>query len=332
MLSNRFLKSSVGFLISIGLLVWLYYSIEWSVVWQELHHINYWVVVLVTVLLILHFYMRSYRWRFLLPEIEGEARPSLNVLFNCIMVGNFATYILPLRAGEFIRPLLLTNYTKYTFPTAFSSVIVERFFDLVTVLFTFAYVVTQVDTLPDWASKGAMALGILAGGIFVFIIIGSLFPKIAQTIVNKSIFFLPEFVKTKIQKLVKDFLESARVVNNIKNLTRIIILSICVWVIIYLFTYAGFFLIPGDYSFLMALTVTVVIALAVAAPSAPGFIGVYQTACIAGFHIFGYSSEKAITYSIVTHAINYVLFTVFTLFFCFRNDLNIRSLFSQNKQ
>lgn len=331
MLNSRLLKSIFGFVVSIALIVWLYFSIQWSVVWQELHHINYWAVIIITVLLIFHFYVRAYRWKFLLPVIEADKPPSLNILFNCIMIGNFATYILPLRAGEFIRPLLLTNYTKYTFPTAFSSVIVERFFDLMTVLFTFAYVVTQVETLPEWARHGALVLGILASGILVFIVVGSLFPDLALTIVNKFIFFFPEAIKNKILKLVNDFLESAKVVNSLTNLLKIVFLSICVWLIIFIFTYAGFFMIPGEYSFLMALTVTVVIALAVAAPSAPGFIGVYQTACIAGFHIFGISSEKAITYSIVTHLINYILFALFTLFFCLKNGLNMRNLFSQNR-
>lgn len=329
MLSGKVIKNAIGFLVSLGLVIWLYFSVNWEKVWVHFQSINYWILIPVFIVLVLHFYIRAWRWRFLLPKTE--APPSLNVLFDCLMMGNTANYVLPLRAGEFIRPYLLTNFTKYTFPTAFSSVVVERFFDLAFVLLTFAYVGTQVEGLPDLSKKGALAFGVLAGAILIFIIVGSFLPKLVLTIAEKCTSFLPRGISSKIIKLLEDFLISAKVVSNISNLLIIIALSAAVWFACFFVTYLGLYMFPGEFTLLMALTITVVVALSVAAPSAPGFIGVYQAGCIASFSIFGLSSEMAFTYSIVTHVLNYVLFGLTTIVFCLRNDVKFSQIFKMNK-
>ncbi len=329
MLNQKFIKNAIGILVSFGLVVWLYFSIQWSEVWLHLQNINYFVLLPLTFLLVVHFYVRALRWRYLLPETEKK--PGINALFDCIMMGNLATYLLPLRAGEFIRPYLLTHFSSYNFSTVFSSVIVERFFDLAIVLLTFAYVVANVEGLPSWSKEGAYALGVMAIGILGFIIVGSIFPKLILNIASKTIFFLPKSINVKICKFLEDLLISAQVVSNFKNLLIIIFLSLVVWFLCYFFTYVGLFMLPGDFTIIMALTLTVVVALAVAAPSAPGFIGIYQTACIASFKIFGFSSEMAVTYSIVTHLLNYILFGVCAFIFCLRNDFKFKNIFAIKK-
>jgi uncharacterized protein (TIRG00374 family) len=323
--SSKLVKNLIGLTISAALIVWLCFSQKWSEVWIQFQQINYWMTLPLLAIIITHFYIRALRWRYLLPKTEKN--PSLNQLFDCIMMGNLATYVLPLRAGEFIRPYLLTHFSSHSFSTSFSSVIVERFFDLAVVLLTFAYVVTQVQGLPDWSKHGALLLGVMAIGILIFIIVGSFFPKFALQIVSKFTFFLPVGIKNKIQKFMEDFLLSARVVSNLPNLLKIVLLSALVWTACYSFTLVGLHLLPGDFTILMALTLTSTVALAVAAPSAPGFIGVYQAACIASFQIFGLSSEMAVTYSIVTHILNYLLFGLAAVVFCLRNDFKFRNIF-----
>ena len=74
---------------------------------------------------------------------QGEQVP-LRRLFDAFMVGVFATFLLPFRAGEFVRPYYLKRYSHYSFLTCFVSVVVERFFDLATVLLGFAVMLVYV--------------------------------------------------------------------------------------------------------------------------------------------------------------------------------------------
>jgi hypothetical protein len=103
-------------------------------------------------------------------------------------------------------------------------------------------------------------------------------------------------------------------------------LSALVWISSYLLSwgYLWLFGIEGSVSF--AVAIGVIIALAVAAPSAPGFIGVYQTACLAAFALFAYSEETAIAYSLVSHAHQYVAFVAYGIWVMFKYNLSFREL------
>ena len=149
-----------------------------------------------------HFILRAYRWKFLLPE--GE-RVKLRPLFDAFMIGNFANFFLPLRAGEFIRPYVLTLYTPYTYSTVLSSVVIERFFDLTMVLISFAGVAALVTGFPDWVYQGAWALSTLAGGLLVFIISGALFPGPLLKLVKTVTDFLPKKIGDIIFRIVSEF-------------------------------------------------------------------------------------------------------------------------------
>jgi uncharacterized membrane protein YbhN (UPF0104 family) len=51
-----------------------------------------------------------------------------------------------------------------------------------------------------------------------------------------------------------------------------------------------------------SIAVAVIVAIAVSAPSAPGFIGAFQLGCTFALQIFGVSESDAFAYSIVLHA------------------------------
>lgn len=329
MLKSGRIKNFLGFAVSLVLIVWLVFAVSWREVYTHFLQINYWVTIPGLITLMLHFYLRAYRWRFLLPRTEKPA--GIRTLFDAVMMGNFATYVLPLRAGEFIRPMLLSQNSEYSFAAGFASVVVERFFDLAVVLLTFAYVITQVEGLPDWAKSGALVLGSLSLGILAFIIAGALLPEFLLKWTGKILSFLPERIKSVLMRFIGDILESAKVVSNLRNFLRIVVLSAAVWLANYASLYIFMFIFPGDYSFLMALTLAVVVALAVAAPSAPGFLGVYQTACIAGYQIFGLSKEMAVTFSIVTHLLNYILFGIFALHYLLTKKTRLSDLMQRSR-
>ena len=330
MLSKKTLQNLFGFIVSVALIVWLYFSIAWGEVSSHLLSVNYWIIIPATFVFIIHFYLRALRWRYLLPKTQYQVGTS--TLYDCIMIGNFTSYILPLRAGEFIRPYCLSKVSPHTFAGSFASVVIERFFDLSVVLLSFAFILSRVEGLPEWVKQGALALGILAVGILLFIILGSFIPEQILKICERLLFFLPAGLKGKTNKFLGDLLIGAAVVKDFYNLMRIIFLSLLVWLSCYYLFYVFLFMFSFEFTFLMAVTVAVVVALAVAAPSAPGFIGVYQTACIAGFHIFAVSKELAVTYSIITHLLNYILFALFALIFFLRNDLKLKTIMQSKNE
>jgi glycosyltransferase 2 family protein len=321
---SSYLQACLGIALSGGIIIWLWRSLDWSEVGRHLGQLNYLMFVPCIAAFLLQMWVRAVRWRYLLPE--GDRLPVLP-LFDALMVGNLATYILPLRAGEFVRPYMYTLRSSYSFSTAFVSVVIERFFDLSFVLLSFAVLAANVSGLANWVYTGAAVLSIVALGIFIFILTGIFAGPTVLALAQGVLRPLPVRVTRPLLKFLEDFLSGARVLHNPVNLLVVSGLTLAVWLLTYLLFYLFLFLFSGfEPSVWLSVTLGVIVALAVAAPSAPGFIGVFQVACVVSFGLFGISEEAATAYALVTHAFHYVAIGAFGVLGLLRNNLNLREL------
>ncbi len=322
-LSSKKFHTIFGWTVSIVLLTWISLQVEWEIVLKELVHLNLWYLFPITVFWLLHYVFRAYRWRYLLPEGKEV---SIRILFDSLMIGNMATFVLPLRAGEFIRPYVLAKRSQHSFATGFSSIVIERFFDLSVVLLMLASVSPFIPDLPEWAIKGASILALIGGAIFLFMLVGAFFPK---KILRLNEFFLtplPDGIKTKLHSFLAGLLEGTSVLRSAKRLMMTIVTSFLVWGSCMLSFHFGLFMFEGEWTYLMSLTLTVVVALAVAAPSAPGFLGVFQTACVAALGLFGVSKETAFAYSLIFHAYQYLCVCLYGIYALSVQHLSLKTL------
>jgi uncharacterized protein (TIRG00374 family) len=322
-LSSQAFHIALGIFVSLGLLVWISLVVDWPVVMIELSRVEWFMFVPLTAIFFFHFFLRAVRWRYLLPE--GQKVP-LSRLFECIMLGNLATFVLPLRAGEIIRPYALTLFSPFSFSAGFVSVVIERFFDLAAVLLSFVAMLFFIESIPAWAHNGALSLGVMACGILGFITVGVFFPDRAQVIADFFITRAPSKVRPALQVFSKDFISGTSVLGGKRGLITVAGLTIIVWITSFMISQGGFYLFGMGASFWEGVTVGVILALAVAAPSAPGFIGIYQTGCIAAFSLFGYSKESALAYAIVTHAYQFAMIVAVGIFILVRNNLSLGAL------
>ena len=315
----------LGVGISVALILWLVSEVKGQKVVEHLSGINYWMLIPCTVLMLVQYVIRALRWRYLLPP---GSRVELRTLFDSMMLGNFGTYVLPLRAGEFVRPLVLSRQTDYTFPIAFVSVVTERFFDLSVVLLFFAGMTLLLPVMPPLGGAGvapevlaktyaalnviAFMLSLLALAIFVFIAVGAFFPGPVLRLLDVCLQPLPEGIAGRVRAFARDFLSGTAVLRNPRNLGIVIALSFAVWGLTVSLYYIYFWLFPQmQPSWWLAFVVTVLLAFFVAAPSAPGFIGVYHAGCAAAFVLTGVDLEQAAAYAVATHLSQFLLIVIY---------------------
>lgn len=298
--------------------------LDWGKFSEALVNASWWVFIPVTALWLFHFWLRALRWRWLLPN-RAEGTRTL-ILFDSIMIGNLMTFLFPFRVGEFARPLVLSLESEVPFATGFASVVVERFFDLATVLLTLAIIIPYAPALPDWVSMGAFILACVSGGIFLGLILGVFAPIIFEKIVKIFTSPLPSKIQAKLLQITSQLLEGLHAVRSAKGVAMIIFYTLLVWISNYLIFQVSCLLVGESVSFFVATTIAVVLALSVAAPSAPGFVGVYQIACVAGFALFGLSEDKGAAYSVLTHAHIYIMFAIFGFFALMRYGLSFNRL------
>ena len=102
----------VSVLVSLAILAFLAYRLEWETFYQELGRIKLLYVPVLVLLVFAAFWIRALRWRHLLPS---DADVSRIKLMEATLVGFTATFVLPLRAGEFIRPWVLSRWQPVSF-------------------------------------------------------------------------------------------------------------------------------------------------------------------------------------------------------------------------
>jgi uncharacterized protein (TIRG00374 family) len=323
---KKIIQLAVGCSISAIMMYLAFKDLDVERLKESFSAMKLWPVIPFIALFGLHFYARSLRWRLLLPSLEGNRIP-IRKLFDSIMLGNLASFILPLRLGEFIRPLLLSRWSEYSFASSFISVVIERFFDLSGVLIAFAIVVPLLPELPSWATVGAYSLGIVALCLLLFLIFGCLFPKFIRAAVALVVAPLPKVLGRFINNFASDLLTGAAVIKTPSRLLGIIGLTGAVWLTTFLQFYVLLFIFPLEQqSALLGVTLGVFVALAVALPSAPGFVGVFQMGCVAAMTLFAYPTAAAQVYSIVVHLITFILIIAIGFWLLSVHDLNLFEL------
>ncbi len=299
----------IGAVISLGLLVFLARNIEWSQFIEAFDKINWLYLPVLIVLFYLSLWIRALRWRYLLPS---GTELSTARLFDAVVVGLFGTCVLPFRAGEVLRPWVLSKTEPVSFTAGFASVITERVFDVLTILALLGISLSSLDGQHELITLGARALGILAGGILFVMLLAYFWTEKLLAVISRIIQALfsgkRRELGEKLESAAKEFIDGLRAISSLKELLLVIALSFILWLEMALLYQAGLWMFGEFPSLWVGVTLTVFIALAVAAPSAPGFLGTFQAGVVAAMHgVYDYPEAFALAYSVVLHAYQVLL-------------------------
>jgi uncharacterized protein (TIRG00374 family) len=298
---------SVG--ISAAILVFLGLSLDWQALRAELHRVRLAYLPLLAFLLLVLVLIRALRWRLLLP---GGRALSLRSLFESIVVGFMASFVLPLRAGEIVRPWILSRWQPVSFPAALASIVTERLFDAMTLVVMLGICLLRFEHAPPIVVAGARVLGFTFLVLLVGLLLCYVRPGFIRGLASGTFRLLlrgrARALQPRAEKLVEEILAGLRAVGSVRDFALVVAWSAALWL-----GMAGWYQAVlwtfGDYpSFWTGFLINVMVAVAVAVPSAPGFIGTFQAGCLLALvTMSGYSKEFAGAYSIVAHAVQIVL-------------------------
>lgn len=310
-----------------ALFIWLAFrKINYHALWAAMKEADYLYLIPAVAINIFHFYLRSVRWGYLMEPVK---RMNSYTLFSATTIGFMANNILPARIGEFVRAYAIGRRENVSISASFATIVVERILDTVTI-FVFMLSVLYLVSLPPERAGVEQALrkgGGIVSILFILIMLLLLFFKN-----NKEFFIgLSERVikpaSLKVAKKFSDFLDSFAsgllVLGRGKHLLPIAFYSLAIWLLaaapIHLILVSFGYLPP----FSISVFILVILALAVAIPSAPGFIGTFHYACALGLELFGIPGEEALSVAIILHAINFFPVTIIGLFFLWRGKMSL---------
>ena len=147
-----------GYAVSAASLVWVLRNPQLrgeSV--DHLRHLSWIWVALALIFEVAANYSHAWRWRIILRPAEDIPRWRC---FQSVLIGNFASEVLPAKAGEVIRPFLLTHWTGVHLPLSMTSVVIEDVIDGIWLMVIYWLVTIGVPNLPRDLADGAWVLGI----------------------------------------------------------------------------------------------------------------------------------------------------------------------------
>ncbi|MBW3660868.1 MAG: flippase-like domain-containing protein [Gemmatimonadetes bacterium] len=316
---NRW-KTWVGVAISLAAIWWAVQGVEWREVGEALRDADYGLLAAVFVLApIVNVGFRAIRWKILLLP---AGRVPLAGCVSATAVGLMANNVLPARIGEFVRAYALGKREEVPTGTAFGSLFVERMFDgfaLVGLL----YLVTLVQDLPGWADTTARValwifLGFLAFQVWL-LFRAHRFVAFAQWVSRKL--FEGRF-EEPIERAIVTFADGFHLLRRPLLIVVSLVLAVAQWIAIATTYWIGMAAFDLGAGWAGALFTNSIVALGVAVPSSPGFVGTYQALVVKSLEAFRIDRTAAFTFSVGFHAVNYLSVTAVGLFYFFREGLS----------
>jgi uncharacterized protein (TIRG00374 family) len=303
---RRWLQLAVGVGLSALFLYIAVRGVEWGEVRASLAHADYRYLPVLIAVGVYVLYVRSQRWRLLLRQATGRQLP-MRPVFSANAIGFMGNMLLPLRAGEIARPLLLAGGTGIPVPTVLATVVVERILDLLALVCFAIWVVSGANVPPEvvaaaWSAGIAMIV-LCAGIVAVHLQRKRLLP-----LIDRIWGLLPARIAQRIIHIEHMFLDDLATIGDVRVLLQAVVWSFYIWLIIACSFGVGFRMTGLEVAFLGGgVKVATLVALAVAAPAAPGFVGQFQFACrIALVDMEGVTKAAALGYSLLVHAVTFL--------------------------
>lgn len=308
---------------SIGIAAILLFLALRKVSWQEMldtaRHAK--PQYLLTVFLIgsLSVFCRGLRWGVLL---SAQKQIKAFTMFWATSIGYLGNTVLPARAGELIRSLLLGEKTGLSKSYVLATALTERILDVIILVLIGVVSLPSIGTLPTWLGNSMRVMGILGAVALVILFVAPRFSAISERIIRWLP--LPEKVKNPAIHLWSEFLLGASAFLHPARAAGFAGYSAIIWcldatgVVLMSLALNLHFTFPQGFVLLLAL------GLSSAIPSTPGYVGVYQFVAVTLLPLYGISESQALTFIIALQAVNTSVILIWGFIGLWR--LNVRSL------
>jgi glycosyltransferase 2 family protein len=278
-------------------------GIDTAETWHALTTLDYRWLVAATAAFVLSVVVRAWRWRLL---FEPARRPALEPTLKALLLGLFFNSILPARAGEAVRIVALRHYAVVPIAESTATVVVERIFDVLSLLFLLFVLAPWLPPLA-WL-KTAAALGaafflVVAAAVVVIVRYGERPIRFVLRPLERVGGTDVDALATSVNRGLAPLRRAGHgLVAAVWSLILWLVTGLSVWLLMLAFAI--------HLSFLAALLTTVAIGLAFVVPAAPAAIGVFEAAAIASTKAYGVPQSQGLAFALVLHALNFFPYVV----------------------
>jgi hypothetical protein len=320
---NRTIRIVLSVALSLVFLGFAVQNVNWNEALRAMASAHYIYVAPMLAVTVWTLYIRAQRWRLFLRPVGV---PPMRLLIAAVNIGFMANMVLPLRIGEVIRPVLVSRRQRVPLSEILATIVLERIFDMFTVVFLFglsALLVPVSAQVQQWGVRLTVLALLIGGGVALVRWQEQRMLALARTVLR----VLPVGPRDAIDHFLEGFITALEVLDRPSTFLLAFAWSLYLWMVIALVWALGFWAFDLRVPVIVgSMTVTVMVAIAVAAPSAPGYVGALQLGCVLALAIFGVSESQAIAYSIVLHIAQFVGSVGAGLYSLWSENLSLREV------
>lgn len=333
------MKSRVKTLASLALgalfVYWFAHKLDWNEVWIEVRKANWGQLGLAVALFVGTYFVRVLRWRGLLAPM---AHPSLRALFRATVVGYCALFVMG-RAAEFIvRPAVLSVKERVHPSASYATVMIERVFDMVMVVFFFAFNLIFFEHIArDAESVERFGLIKVTGVLLLLVAVTGIYGlsifqrrrKGALAYLERKLHWLPSHIYRGVLSLLRHISEGLAVLHDAKGLAVTVSYTILMWLMValaHMLVVRAFGIPYSQVPFTGAVFVMGLSMLGSVVPTPGGATGPFHTATAAALTFMGVAQNKAASVAILLHLVIFAPATFFGLFYVLKDGLSLDRL------
>jgi len=323
-------KVIIGIVISLSFLGYALSQVNYKEVGAAFSKADYLWTLPMMLSVIITMLIRAARWQWLVKPIR---KLSFSTLYSSVMIGFMANNLLPARIGEVVRAVSLSRRCSLSKSAVFATVVAERVFDSLGLLFVFLVTLIFIDFPKELKQAGMVALLLTVGLlIFLYLLYGK--TEMAVRIFCSPIGIVSKRLAGRADSILRKFASGLSILTAPGSIIVIFLYSVFLWVFTAVSGYLifiAFDLYPNVWAAFIVLFVTV---LAVSLPSSPGYIGTFHLACIMAFKLisslgmFGQTvtDSVALSFSVILWSCQFFPVTVIGLYYLKQEHLNFKEI------
>ena len=240
-------------------------------------------------------------------------------------MGFMANNVLPLRAGEIVRPFAVARLADVRFTTAFASIAVERIFDALTIVLLLTLALASSGLGADVAIGGvpvSRLAGLAAAVSAAGLVAGSLVvarPLAAERLVRRLV---PSArLADRLVALIEGIRQGLAALDSPRRVAPVILWSLVHWLVNAASFWVCFAAFDIPVGFAGALLVQGLLVFGVSVPSTPGYVGPFEAAIVAGLALYGVSEDRSFSYALAYHVTTFIPIVLLGLWYTVRTGV-----------
>ena len=326
----------IGLIVAFAAVYYTMRNVSVSELMDSFRHVNYIWLLPTFVLMCLTYVARAIRWRMLLLPVKEVKTFEL---FSPLMVG-FMASVLPARAGELVRAYLLGKKFELSFASSLATIVVERLFDMILLLFLFSWILVFHGEIFDsniaWSGISirdlAFQFGIFSLALVLvliaFIYLLTFHNEKAMALMHWLVRPFPEKWQFKLIQMTETFRQGLEIFRNLKALVFIAVATVGVWALIVLQYYPLYWAYElQDKSATSLILLTVMICILITVLPTPAFLGSFNAGVLIALHeIMGEAEVAAVSFGFVAWGVNFAVIVLGGVYFILHDHISVRKL------